>query len=185
MAATTRCRYLPEMKRLYFAGMLLHASASLLPLALSAQASAPDSVKTTGGLSLGISGFHSGDGTTVVGDVMWVGEDMTDGAGIRLLRQGLSPRAHGYAAMIVIGGPPRDSVQWLRIDFGLGYVGQQSDRALKFYQRHGIGAQLGATIAPVRIGIVRPEVNGWAVVGTSAHFLGVSVGLRMLDPRKH
>ncbi len=143
-----------------------------------------DSIKTTGGLSLGLSGLRSGDGTTVVGDLMWVGAEMTDGVGLRILRQGLSPRAHGYAAMIVIGGPPRDSLQWMRIDFGLGYVGQQADRSLKFYQRHGVGAQFAMTIAPVRFGIFRPEVNGWAVVGTSARFLGASAGVRILDPRQ-
>ena len=143
-----------------------------------------DSIKTTGGLSLGVSGLRSGDGTTVVGDLMWVGAEMTDGVGVRILRQGLSPRAHGYAAMIVIGGPPRDSLQWMRIDFGLGYVGQQADRSLKFYQRHGVGAQFAMTIAPVRFGILRPEVHGWAVVGTSARFLGASAGVRILDPRQ-
>ena len=171
------------MNRLRAAARLIFLCSSVTPIALRAQASSRDTEKTTGGLSLGLSGFHSLDGTTLVGDVMWVGDEMTDGAGIRVLRQGLAPRTHGYAAMLVIGGPPRDSMQWLRLDFGIGYVGQQSDRALKFYQRHGIGAQLGATMAPVRLGIIRPELNGWAVVGTSARFLGVSLGLRMLNPR--
>jgi hypothetical protein len=108
---------------------------------------------------------------------------MMDGVGLRFVRQGLAPRSHGYAAMIVIGGPPRDSISWLRIDFGLGYVGPQADRPLKFYQRHGVGAQFGATIAPVKFGFVRPELNGWAVAGTSARFLGASLGVRILDPR--
>ena len=150
---------------------------------LAAQTPAPDSTKITGGLSAGLSGFHSGDGTTVVGDLMWVGAEMNDGIGVRITRQALARREHGYAAMLVIGGPPRESMQWLRLDFGLGYVGQQADRALKFYQRHGLGALLGATVAPIRIGIVRPELNGWAVVATSARFLGVSAGARILDPR--
>lgn len=150
----------------------------------TAQATGADTSKTTGGLSVGLSGLHSNDGTTVVGDLMWVGAEMNDGIGVRVLRQGLAPRAHGYAAMIVIGGPPRDSLHWMRIDFGLGYVGQQSDRSLKFYQRHGLGAQFALTIAPVKLGIVRPELNGWAVVGTSARFLGASLGVRVLDPRQ-
>lgn len=153
--------------------------------ALAAQSPAPDSTKTTGGLSAGLSGFHSSDGTTVVGDLMWVGAEMNDGIGVRVMRQGLAQREHGYAAMIVIGGPPRESMQWLRLDFGLGYVGRQADRSLKLYQRHGLGAVLGATIAPVRFGIVRPELDGWAVAGTSARFLGVSLGVRVLDPRAH
>ena len=85
--------------------------------------------------------------------------------------------------MIFIGGPPSDSIQWMRLDFGLGYVGQQSDRSLKFYQRHGVGAQLATTIAPWKIGFMRPELNGWAIVGTSARFLGASLGARILDPR--
>ena len=152
---------------------------------VGAQAAGTDTSSATGGLSLGISGLRSGDGTTVVGDLMWVGAEMNDGVGLRLMRQGLSPRAHGYVAMIVIGGPPRESMQWMRLDFGLGYVGQQSDRRLAFYQRHGIGAEFAMTIAPVRFGTVRPELNGWAVAGTSARFLGVSLGLRILDPRHH
>lgn len=142
-----------------------------------------ESQRTTGGLSLGISGLRSGDGTTVVGDVMWVGDEMNDGPGFRIVRQALSPRTHGYAAMIFIGGPPTDSIQWMRLDFGLGYVGQQSDRSLKFYQRHGIGAQLATTIAPWKFRFIRPELNGWAIVGTSARFLGASLGARVLDPR--
>jgi hypothetical protein len=150
----------------------------------AAQVAARDSSATTGGLSLGISGMHSGDGTTVVADVMWVGAEMNDGIGVRIIRQGLAPGAHGYAAMIVIGGPPRESLPWLRLDFGLGYVGQQSVRGLQWYQRHGIGADFSATIAPIRLGIVRPELNGWAIVGTSARFLGVSLGARLLDPRQ-
>ncbi|MBC7842315.1 MAG: hypothetical protein H7099_08375 [Gemmatimonadaceae bacterium] len=160
--------------------MLMSGAAGIV----SAQSTATDTSKTTGGLSVGVSGLRSNDGTTIVGDLMWVGAEMNDGIGLRLLRQGLAPRAHGYAAMIVIGGPPRDSLHWMRIDFGLGYVGQQSDRSLKFYQRHGLGAQFALTIAPVKLGIVRPELNGWAVVGTSARFLGASLGVRVLDPRQ-
>ena len=157
----------------------------LLPATLLAQRSAgSDSLRTTGGLSLGVSGWKSGDGTTVVGDLMWVGDEINDGPGVRVMRQALAPRTHGYIAMIFIGGPPRDSIDWMRLDFGLGYVGQQSDRPLKFYQRHGVGAQFGATLAPWKIGIVRPELNGWGVISTSARFLGVSVGARILDPRQ-
>ena len=144
---------------------------------------AADSTHTTGGLSLGLSGLRSGDGTTVRTDVMWVGDEMNDGVGLRVLRQGLAPRAHGYAAMLVIGGPPHDSLPWLRLDFGVGYVGQQSDRKLGFAKRHGVGAEFATTIAPVRFGVVKPELNGWAIVGTSAQFLGVSLGVRILDPR--
>ena len=140
--------------------------------------------QTTGGLSLGVSGLRSDDGTTGVVDLMWVGAEMMDGIGVRVVRQALSPRAHGYAAMIVIGGPPRDSLEWVRLDFGLGYVGQQSASSLRFYQRHGVGAQFGLTIAPKRFGIVRPELNGWGVAGTSARFLGASIGVRILDPRQ-
>ena len=151
------------------------------PALLRAQGT--DSTHTTGGLSLGLSGLRSSDGTTVRADVMWVGDEMNDGAGLRFLRQGLAPRSHGYAAMLVIGGPPRDSLPWFRLDFGLGYVGQQSDRRLSFVKRHGVGVELATTIAPVRFGVVKPELNGWAVVGTSAQFLGVSLGVRILDPR--
>jgi hypothetical protein len=154
----------------------------LLPAFLPAQSA--DSTRTTGGLSLGVSGWRSSDGTTVVGDLMWVGEAMNDGPGFRVMRQALSPRTHGYTAMIFIGGPPRDRMGWMRLDFGVGYVGQQSDRSLKFYQRHGIGTQFGATLAPWKLGIVRPELNGWGVLGTSARFLGVSLGARILDPRQ-
>ena len=154
----------------------------LLPAVASAQA--VDSTGTTGGLSLGLSGWRSGDGTTIVGDLMWVGAAMNDGPGVRVMRQALSPRSHGYTAMLFIGGPPRDSVQWMRLDFGVGYVGQQSSRALPWYQRHGIGALFGATVAPWKLGIVRPELNGWGVVGTSARFIGVSLGARILDPRQ-
>jgi hypothetical protein len=154
----------------------------LLPAFLPAQSA--DSTRTTGGLSLGVSGWRSSDGTTVVGDLMWVGEAMNDGPGFRVMRQALSPRTHGYTAMIFIGGPPRDRMGWMRLDFGVGYVGQQSDRSIKFYQRHGIGAQFGATLAPWKLGIVRPELNGWGVLGTSARFLGVSLGARILDPRQ-
>ena len=161
-------------------GLLLVGTAAVAV----AQSTAAETTKTTGGLSVGLSAMRSSDGTTLVGDVMWVGAEMNDGIGVRILRQGLAPRAHGYAAMIVIGGPPRDSLQWMRIDFGLGYVGQQSDGSLKFYQRHGLGAQFAMTIAPVKLGIVRPELNGWAVVGTSARFLGASIGVRVLDPRQ-
>ncbi len=183
--ATIGCaRYLPAMTR-----MRTTLAATLLLLCLDgtiavAQQAGDDRLKTTGGLSLGLSGMRSGDGTTIVGDIMWTGAEMMDGVGIRFTRQGLAPRAHGYAAMIVIGGPPHDSISWLRIDFGLGYVGQQSAGSLKWYQRHGVGAQFGATIAPLRFGIVRPELNGWGVAGTSARFLGTSLGLRILDPRQ-
>lgn len=176
-------RYVAGMRSLTCACLLLLLTA----LRLGAQGTdVRDSttMKTTGGLSLGISGLRSGDGTTVVGDIMWVGDEMNDGPGFRVMRQALAPRAHGYVAMIFIGGPPRDSIQWMRLDFGVGYVGQQSDRSLAFYQRHGIGALLGTTIAPVRFSIFRPELNGWAVVGTSARFLGASLGVRILDPRR-
>ncbi len=157
---------------------------SLDALSAGAQAAAPTPGATvTGGLSLGLSGLRSADGSTLVADVMWVGADMMDGAGIRFVRQGLAPAAHGYAAMLVIGGPPLDSLSWLRLDFGVGYVGQQSSAPRKFYQRHGIGAQFGATIAPVMVSIFRPELNGWAIVGTSAQFIGASLGVRILDPR--
>lgn len=151
----------------------------------SAQSASPETAGTTGGLSLGISGMRSSDGTTVVGDLMWVGAEMTDGPGLRIMRQGLAARTHGYAAVLFIGGPARDSAQWLRLDFGMGYVGQQSGtKNLQFYQRHGVGVLFGSTIAPRRFGIVRPELNGWAVVGTSARFLGASIGARILDPRQ-
>ncbi|HYW52007.1 MAG TPA: hypothetical protein VE861_15440 [Gemmatimonadaceae bacterium] len=153
-------------------------------LGAQGQAGADTAVmRTTGGLSLGISGLQSGDGTTIAADVMWVGDEMNDGPGFRFIRQALAPRAHGYAAMIFIGGPPRDSIQWMRLDFGMGYVGQQSSGSLRWYQRHGLGALFGATIAPWRYGIFKPELNGWAVVGTSARFLGTSLGVRILDPR--
>ena len=184
MAAPRCFGYVTDMIRrsrvaaLGIAGICCAAGSAL------AQSSTPDTLRTTGGLSLGVSGLRSGDGTTVVGDLMWVGAAMNDGIGVRVLRQGLAPRAHGYAAMIVIGGPPHDSLPWLRLDFGLGYVGQQTDRSLKFYQRHGLGAQLAMTIAPVKLGVVRPELNGWAVVATSARFLGASLGVRVLDPRQ-
>jgi hypothetical protein len=143
----------------------------------------PDAVRTTGGLSLGLSGLRSADGTTVRGDLMWVGDEMNDGPGVRVLRQGLAPRSHGYAAMVFVGGPPRDSLPWLRVDFGFGYVGQQAARSLKFHQRHGVGVEFATTIAPLRFGIVKPELNAWAIVGTSAQFLGASLGVRVLDPR--
>jgi len=156
---------------------------SLLTSAHGAAQAPVESTRATGGLSLGLSGLRSGDGTTVIGDVMWVGDEMNDGPGFRIVRQALAPRTHGYAAMLFIGGPPTDSIQWMRLDFGLGYVGQQSDRSLRFYQRHGIGAQFATTIAPWRFGFIRPELNGWAIVGTSARFLGASLGARILDPR--
>lgn len=162
-------------------GVLLAVSAT----GAAAQGTVRDTVlRTTGGLSVGVSGLRSDDGTTVVADVMWVGAEMMDGIGLRVLRQGLAPRAHAYAAMLVIGGPPHDSIGWLRLDFGMGYVGQQSNGSLKFYQRHGLGAQFAMTIAPVKFGILRPELNGWAVAGTSAQFLGASLGVRILDPRQ-
>ncbi len=177
MATPGGYRYVVVMRRLASAITLI-----LLPALLHAQSA--DSSRTTGGLSLGLSGWQSADGTTVVGDLMWVGAEMNDGPGFRVMRQALSPRSHGYIAMLFIGGPPRESIDWMRLDFGVGYVGQQSAGSLKFYQRHGIGAQFGATIAPLKLGIVRPELNGWGVLGTSARFLGVSVGARILDPRQ-
>jgi len=167
--------------RLTFGLAALFAS---LQVPATAGAQGPDSLRTTGGLSLGLSGWRSGDGTTVVGDLMWVGDEMNDGPGFRVMRQALAPRSHGYTAMILIGGPPREDIDWMRLDFGVGYVGQQSDRSLAFYRRHGIGAQFGATLAPWKFGIVRPELNGWGVVATSARFLGVSLGARILDPRQ-
>ena len=170
------------MRHQFLSGLAL--ASVLVSAPLSAQQADTSSSRTTGGLSLGLSGMRSSDGGTVVADLMWVGDEMNDGIGLRVLRQGLSPRSHGYAAMIVVGGPPSDSLGWMRIDFGMGYVGQQSARTLRFYQRHGVGVQLATTFAPVRIGIVRPELNAWAVVGTSARFLGVSVGARILDPRQ-
>lgn len=182
MASAHRLRYLAGMRTVSRSIGLV--ATLLCTIASISQAQSIDSVKTTGGLSLGVSGLRSGDGTTVVADVMWVGAEMMDGIGVRFVRQGLAPTAHGYAAMIVIGGPPRDSINWVRLDFGLGYVGQQSSRSLKFYHRHGVGGQFAMTVAPVRFGIVRPELNGWAVVGTSARFLGASVGVRILDPRQ-
>lgn len=177
--------YLSAMNRIVLLRTLAVIACCACAGTVDAQATGTDTTTTTGGLSLGISGLRSGDGTTVVADLMWVGAELNDGVGLRLMRQGLSPRAHGYAAMIVIGGPPRDSMQWMRLDFGLGYVGQQSDRGLAFYQRHGVGAEFAMTIAPVRFGFVRPELNGWAVAGTSARFLGGSLGVRVLDPRHH
>jgi hypothetical protein len=178
----------PYLRRMISPRRTLVLSVALIAVGaadLSAQAPARDTVlRTTGGLSLGVSGVRSDDGTTVTADVMWVGAEMMDGIGLRLIREGLAPRAHGYAAMIIVGGPPHDSISWARLDFGLGYVGQQSSRSLKVYQRHGLGALFGLTIAPVRLGIVRPELNGWAVAGTSARFLGASLGVRILDPRQ-
>jgi hypothetical protein len=185
MASANGFRYLPVMR--YPVTVLALGSALLLHAARSAhaQTTAPKPESTiTGGLSLGLSGLRSADGSTLVADVMWVGADMMDGVGVRFVRQGLAPAAHGYAAMLVIGGPPRDSLSWLRLDFGMGYVGRQSSVPLKFLERHGIGAQFGATIAPVMVSIFRPELNGWAIVGTSAQFLGASLGVRILDPRQ-
>lgn len=185
MDGAARAGYFSEMirpLRVWVSLVLLLSGTAAVAVA---QSTTLDTTRTTGGLSVGLSGMRSNDGTSIVGDLMWVGAEMNDGIGVRFLRQGLAPRAHGYAAMIVIGGPPRDSLQWMRIDFGLGYVGQQSDRSLKVYQRHGLGAEFAMTIAPVRLGIVRPELNGWAVVGTSARFLGASLGIRVLDPRHH
>ena len=173
------------MNRMVRIGTLAVTMCCVCAGAVGAQATGGDTTGTTGGLSIGVSGLHSGDGTTVVGDLMWVGAEMNDGIGLRLMRQGLSPGAHGYIAMIVIGGPPRESMQWMRLDFGLGYVGQQSDRQLALYQRHGIGAEFAMTVAPVRVGILRPELNGWVVAATSARFLGASLGVRILDPRRH
>ena len=177
-------RCMPTYRSLARAAVALLCTAA----SLRAQGASPSDtspvIERMGGLALGLGGLRSSDGTTVVADVMWVGPEMTDGIGFRFLRQGLAPRSHGYAAMFFIGGPPRDAVPWLRIDFGMGYVGQQSDRSLGFFGRHGVGAQLGSTIAPVRVGFIRPELNGWAVVGTSAQFLGASLGVRILDPRK-
>jgi hypothetical protein len=159
--------------------------ALLLTQPLAAQSTSHDSTSITGGLSLGASGMRSNDGTTVNVDVLWVGDEMNDGIGLRFLRQGVAPRRHGNAAMLVIGGPLRaESMQWMRLDFGLGYVGQQSPTQLSFVKRHGLGVLLGATLAPKRFGIVRPELIGWAVLGTSTQFLGTSLGVRILDPRQ-
>ena len=180
MATYSGYRYVAAMRL----PMIIPGLLAVLLAAGCADAQAPDTERTTGGLSLGLSGWKSGDGTTVVGDLMWVGDEMNDGPGFRVMRQALAPRSHGYIAMIFIGGPPRDSIDWMRLDFGFGYVGRQSDRSLKFYQRHGVGAQFGATLAPWKFGIVRPELNGWGVVATSARFLGVSLGARILDPRQ-
>lgn len=184
-ADAPRARYVSAMLRRLSACALVFSGLCGSVHPASAQSRAPEPARTTGGMSLGISGLRSDDGTTVVGDLMWVGGEMTDGIGVRVLRQGLAPSAHGYAAMIIIGGPPRDSLQWMRLDFGLGYVGQQSGRSLRFYQRHGLGAEFAMSIAPLKFGVVRPELNGWAVVGTSARFLGASLGLRILDPRQY
>ena len=184
IADAARDRYVSQMNRSLRVWLLIVMLLAGTGSVAVAQATSTDTTRTTGGLSVGLSGMRSSDGTTIVGDLMWVGAEMNDGIGVRILRQGLAPRAHGYAAMIVIGGPPRDSLQWMRIDFGMGYVGQQSDGSLKFYQRHGLGAEFAMTIAPVKLGIVRPELNGWAVVGTSARFLGASIGVRVLDPRQ-
>jgi hypothetical protein len=185
MATHSTAAYLQRMSAPRRSLIACLAAAAAAAGDLTAQAAARDSVlRTTGGLSVGVSGVRSNDGTTVTADVMWVGAEMMDGIGVRVIREGLSPRAHGYAAMIIIGGPPHDSLSWARLDFGLGYVGQQSSRSLKLYQRHGLGALFGLTIAPVRLGIVRPELNGWAVAGTSARFLGASLGVRILDPRQ-
>jgi hypothetical protein len=168
------------MRRSFPAFLLVLA---LCPAFAQAQAPEPPMADRRSGLALGASGWRSNDGTTVNVEVVWVGADMNDGIGVRFIREGLAPKAHGYAAMIVIGGPPHlDKVQWMRLDFGLGYAGQQSASRLAWYKRHGVGAQLGMTLSPRRIGSVRPELNGWAIVGTSAQFLGVSAGLRILSP---
>jgi hypothetical protein len=182
---TCNARYVGRMSLTVRALFSIAVMTALSATRAASQVAAPDTVlRTTGGLSVGVSGLSSRDGVTGMADVMWVGAEMMDGIGLRLLRQGLAPRAHGYAAMIVIGGPPHDSISWARIDFGLGYVGQQSARSLTWYQRHGVGALFGLTIAPVRFGIVRPELNGWGIAGTSARYLGASIGVRVLDPRQ-
>jgi hypothetical protein len=165
---------------------------AIAPSCAIAQSSTSDSARVTGGLSLGISGIAgiAGHGTTIVADVMWVGAEMNDGIGLRFLREPLArrrsggPNPYGTAVMLVIGGPPSDSAPWFRLDFGMGYVGRQSNEKRAFLKRHGIGVQLGSTIAPKRFGIVRPELNFWAVVGTPAQFLGTSIGVRILDPRQ-
>jgi hypothetical protein len=161
---------------------------ALLPVAtaLHAQAApATPAPRTTGGLAVGLSGFRSGDGTSAMADLMWVGDELNDGVGLRVLRQALGGGAHGYAAMLVIGGPPRETtMQWMRLDFGVGYVGEQGPVPRRFARRHGVGVLAGLTIAPVRVGIVRPEANAFAIAGTSAQYLGVTVGLRILDPRQ-
>jgi hypothetical protein len=167
--------------------LILWVLGLILPTVVGAQRAADDkpTPHTTGGLSLGVSGFHTSAGTTAVADLMWVGAEMNDGIGLRVLRQARARDRHGYGVMLVIGGPPRDSTyQWMRLDFGLGYVGEQSAVSRSFFRRHGIGALLGATIAPRRFGIVRPELNAYGVAGTSTQYLGASLGLRLLDPRQ-
>jgi hypothetical protein len=172
-------------RRLSLLPLLLMLAAPALHAQTSPTTSAPAPTRTTGGLALGLGGFRSNDGTSISADVMWVGDELNDGLGLRVIRQARGSDAHGYAAMLVIGGPPADSIlQWMRLDFGLGYVGEQSPSSRSFARRHGVGALAGLTIAPKRFGIVRPEANAYAVVGTSAQFLGVTLGLRILDPRQ-
>jgi hypothetical protein len=192
MAMYDAIRYASAMFRLPYpvaAALLLFAA---LSSHAGAQSSGRDTTPITGGLSLGISGMTglARHRTTFVADVMWVGADMNDGVGLRFLREPLArhrsggPNPYGHAVMLVIGGPPRDSAPWFRLDFGMGYVGRQSNEPRAFLKRHGVGVQLGSTIAPRRFGIVRPELNFWAIVGTPAQFLGTSIGVRILDPRQ-
>jgi hypothetical protein len=192
MARPEAFRYASAMSRtlnLFAAALFLCFAA---PSSTAAQSDARDTTRVTGGLSLGISGIAgiAGHGATLVADVMWVGAEMNDGIGLRLLREPLSrrrsgrPNPHGHAVMLVIGGPPTDSAPWFRLDLGMGYVGRQSNEKRAFLKRHGVGVQFGSTIAPKRFGIVRPELNFWAVVGTPAQFLGTSIGVRILDPRQ-
>ncbi len=154
---------------------------AIIPSRAAAQGLMSD--QTTGAFSLGLSGMKSNDGTTLVADVLWMDRTKNDGVGVRFVRQGLAPKSHGYAAMLVLGGPVTEKLEWLRIDFGIGYVGQQSARKLRLVERHGLGVQFGTTIAPLLSAYVRPELNAWAIVGTSARFLGVSAGLRVLKWR--
>ena len=94
MARVWCSRYLESMQ--HTLSILGTATAMAAVCAQACSAQAVDSVTKTGGLSLGVSGLRSGDGTTVVADVMWVGADMMDGIGVRFLRQGLAPQAHGW-----------------------------------------------------------------------------------------
>jgi hypothetical protein len=185
-------QYTSSMSRLTHASVAALLCCAALPTNAAAQAAGRNTTPITGGLSLGISGISgiARHGTTVVADAMWVGAEMNDGIGLRFLREPLSrrrsggPNPYGNAVMIVIGGPPRDSAPWFRLDFGMGYVGRQSNEKRAFLKRHGAGVQFASTIAPKRFGIVRPELNFWAVVGTPAQFLGTSIGVRILDPRQ-
>ena len=128
-------------------------------------------------ITFGISGWPGRHGPAVRMDAMMIDQFSL---GIHAMSQQLGPATRVYGAEVAFGAElPAPGWRWLRVEMGMGAYAQTSARALRWYQRAGIGYVASVTAAAFRKSAVRPELHGWAVLSTNTQFVGASAGLRV------